>query len=285
MNNQSLTSLIDDIRLGLKDERENLLTLFDIYANEAVFGREWLDEDLRNLPAGSEVLEIGAGMMLLACQLVREGYVVTALEPVGEGFSHFHHLQQYVLEYATAHGFAPAILPCPGEELAQKNHYAFAYSLNVMEHVTDVSAVIERVYAALAPGGEYHFLCPNYAFPYETHFSMPTFGTKALTWRLMKDRVLNSKLEDAMGLWKSLNWITVAKVKCICDKLLIKNIIFSTRIMQTYIGRAFTDVQFQARHGRVIRYMLLVLRRLGMLSLIQWIPARFMPVMDCRIRR
>jgi hypothetical protein len=38
---------------------------------------------------GAAVLEIGAGSLLLNCQLMKEGFAITTLEPLGAGFSDF----------------------------------------------------------------------------------------------------------------------------------------------------------------------------------------------------
>ena len=61
--------------------------------------------------------------------------------------------------------------------------------MNVMEHVEDPALAVDRLTAMLVPGASYRFLCPNYLFPYEPHFNMPTFGSKALTERLMRRRI------------------------------------------------------------------------------------------------
>ena len=43
-----------------------------------------------------------------------------------------------------------------------------------MEHVDDVPLVLRRVMSALRPGAAYRFVCPNYRFPFEPHFDIPT---------------------------------------------------------------------------------------------------------------
>jgi len=42
-------------------------------AGEARFARGWLDEDLRRLPRGASILEVGGGVFLLAALLTRTG--------------------------------------------------------------------------------------------------------------------------------------------------------------------------------------------------------------------
>lgn len=280
----AIDHLIDTVREQVKRDQPQHLALFETYANEARFGREWLEKSLQKLKPGDEILEIGAGMMLLACQLKSEGYAITALEPVAEGFSHFHQLQQLVLGYAGKQGLLPDLLRMTGEELHAKDRFALIYSLNVMEHVQDIRKVLANAHTALTQGGTHRFVCPNYTFPYETHFGIPTFGSKTMTWRIMQRRIRRSTLPDPMGIWESLNWITVLKLKAICRQLsLVPH--FNTRITQTYIQRAFYDPTFQARHPAVIRYTLQIMRRLGLLWIIRQLPAEVLPVIECDVRK
>ena len=172
---------------------------------------------LGGLRPGAKVLEVGAGSLLLSCQLMREGFDVTALEPTGEGFSHFDQMRQMVLDKARSHGCCPTILDLPAERLAAVNCFDYAFSVNVMEHVDDVARVLETVGKSLTVGASYRFTCPNYLFPYEPHFNIPTFFSKQLTERLLGRKIFDSqRVPDPSGTWKSLNWINVVKVgRCV----------------------------------------------------------------------
>src|SRR6185436_18124935 len=121
---------------------------------------------------------------------------------------------EMVLALAARDGVVPKVVRCKAEEFRSDALFKFAFSVNVMEHIEAPDAAIERVSASLAPGGSYRFLCPNYLFPYEPHFNIPTFGSKRLTERLLRRRIhSNTRANDPTGLWKSLNWITVPQVK------------------------------------------------------------------------
>ena len=52
--------------------------------------------------------------------------------------------------------------------------------------------VVARISDVLSAGASYRFLCANYLFPYEPHFNIPTFGSKALTFWLMRARIESS---------------------------------------------------------------------------------------------
>lgn len=164
---------LEVVRTKLRAESPTLLPLFQIYADEARFGRSYIDDDLHPLAQNHCVLEVGAGAMLLSCQLVREGFNVTALEPTGDGFSHFSHMRDLVLSCADQLDCRPSIIELPAEDLSISAHFSFAFSINVMEHVDDIQRAISNVGQSLKPGGKYRFTCPNYLFPYEPHFNIP----------------------------------------------------------------------------------------------------------------
>ena len=286
MNTPSLEALIDGMREHVRKKRPDLLPYFETYSNEARFGRRWLDVDLRKLKPGDEVLEIGAGIFLLACQLKQEGIEITALEPMGSGFDHFNHLQQLVLQYAAAIGITFPILHCTAEELGTKDRYIFAYSINVMEHVNNVKTVLKAVHAALAPQGYYRFSCPNYSFPYEPHFNMPTLFSKNLTRRILKHRIRSSQfVPDAEGMCASLNWISISKVKHIGRKSLAQCPIFDSSILMTYINRTLHDPIFQERRSSGLSTLLKLMNRVGIFALIRYIPPQMLPIMDCTIKK
>ena len=205
-----MDDFLAQVRRQVEAERPHLRSLFDIMAGEARFARAWLDEDLRRLPKAAPVLEVGGGVFLLTCQLAREGFSVTAIEPTGAGFGSFEELGVIVLELAAREGAEPTIARCKAEDFRSDMQYALAFSVNVMEHIEAPDQAFARVSAVLSVGGSYRFLCPNYLFPYEPHFNIPTIGGKALTARLMRRRIEGSpNVDDPAGLWKSLNWITV----------------------------------------------------------------------------
>ena len=155
-----------------------------------------------------------------------------------------------------------------------------------MEHVSDVGLVLERVHAALKHGASYRFICPNYAFPYEPHFNMPTLGNKVLTGWIMRRRIENSlEIQDPDGTWNSLNWISVARVKRVCRKRMGIDVCFDAKIFECYLDRALHDPLFQARRGGLLSKILQVLHTIGVLKLMRIIPLRWLPIMDCTLMK
>jgi SAM-dependent methyltransferase len=260
-----------------------LSDLLSDYVGEARFGASVIDAEIATLPAGSRVLEIGAGSLLLSCLLQAAGYRVSALEPIGSGFSHMDRLRQLVWDFAGQQGCAPELHSIKAEQLDRDREFDYAFSINVMEHVDDVALVLRRVWTALRPGASYRFVCPNYAFPYEPHFGIPTLVSKALTGRVFRRRILASPLvADPHGTWTSLNWISVASVRRIARDVLGVEPEFDRTVLDRYVRRAIADCSFQRRHSPAVRRAFTLLDTVGILKLV---PPGIQPVISCRVER
>ena len=282
----SIEPLLDEVRDIVRRDAPHLERLLEIFAQEARVGREWLAPSLNRLAPGAAILEVGAGLMLLSCQLAKEGFRVAALEPVGEGFSSFSELQKLVLVYAEKRGIAPEVLPIPVEQLDQDSSFDFAYSINVMEHVGNFAVALERVGRAIRPGCEYRFMCANYLFPYEPHFNIPTLFSKSLTEKLFRRRIYaNTRVGDAAGVWKSLNWITVPKVVRAVQNLSGVSVSFDRSMLEAVLLRAVGDREFSERRSRWVRSLAKGAVGLGLHRLGKWIPPFLQPVMDCSMKR
>lgn len=277
---------LDALAERIDRDAPDLRSLFDVYAEEARFGRQFLSDELMRLPHGATVLEVGAGAYLLSCQLVREGFGVTALEPIGDGFSHFHRMQAIVVQLADEMHCLPRIVAFPAEELKERGAFDFAFSINVMEHVRDVGAVISRVADSLRRGASYRFTCPNYAFPYEPHFNMPTLFSKRLTERWMAKRIFNwDKLEDPEGTWSSLNWIDVGQVRRVLRAHPELRFQFDRSALTKALERMVRDPQYAARRPAALRFCIDGLVRTGLHKLASALPPAVLPIIDCRIQK
>jgi hypothetical protein len=107
-----MDGFVAGIRTHLDAHAPELRPLFDTMAAEARFARRWLSEDLARLPVNAALLEVGGGVFLLSCQLAAEGFAITAIGPIGEGFGEFRQLGDIVLELAAV---KPTIVPCKAE--------------------------------------------------------------------------------------------------------------------------------------------------------------------------
>lgn len=282
----AIDAWLDDAQRYLRNSAPDLAAIVDDYVGEARFGAAAIAGDLAAVGVGAGILEVGAGAGLLSTALQAAGYTVTALEPVGQGFSHMARLRSLVEAHARTLGVQPTALAVPAEHLGATQAYDLAFSINVMEHVGDVAAVLRRVYAALRPGASYRFVCPNYHFPYEPHFGLPTLGSKALTWRVFRRRILASQaVVDPAGSWASLNWISVAQVRAICRRDLRVTPAFDRAITARFLQRAFGDASFQRRHGVTLRAAARLIERGGLTRLATLVPPGLQPAMSCLITR
>lgn len=281
-----MESWLADVRNHVLESAPGMLPILGVYEGEARFGRRYIATDLNGLTKGATVLEVGAGSLLLSCQLVREGFKVVALEPVGEGFSHFQRLRELILEKAEALGCVPQLLDQCAEELSIKDCFDYAFSINVMEHVGDVKTVIANIGASLRPAASYRFTCPNYLFPYEPHFNIPTFFSKKITEKIFKNKISSGNgLPDPKGTWKSLNWITVLKVGKIVNRLPELKITFNRFFLVSTLARIGSDKEFALRRSIAVRVFILVLIKLRMHHLAGFIPVAVQPVIDCALTR
>jgi SAM-dependent methyltransferase len=194
-------------------------------------------------------------------------------------------LRAMVLDASAEKGVVPERLSIPAETLTLESTFEYAFSINVMEHVDNVALVIARVLAALRPGGAYRFVCPNYLFPYEPHFDMPTLFSKTLTERVFGHRIRTSKLVVyPLGTWRGLNWISVPSIRRACDELEVVPT-FDRGLLVKYVDRALKDSVFQQRRHRLLRAAVHVADRCHLVGALGWIPASAQPALSCRIER
>lgn len=285
IGSESFEDFLSELRTEISSgQLSGSIGLFDVFAQEARVARSWLATSLNGLPPGSEVLEVGAGLMLLACQLRREGFAVTALEPIGPGFDVFSGLQRMVLGYAKERGCAPELISLPVESLTASRVFSFAYSVNVMEHVADVPTALARVVSSLKPGGRYRFTCPNYLFPYEPHFNIPTFFSKRLTALAFRRKIWNStKVPDPEATWNSLNWITVPEVRRALAKMEHVRFWFDGSLLESTLARVANDPVFAARRSPWVRKLISSAVRFGLHRAARFVPSTLQPIIDCHV--
>ena len=289
MNSKSPPAIEDwlcDIRQYASDIDPACLPLLDGYIGEARFGRAYIAAQLLDVPLNGYLLEIGAGSLLLSCQLVREGYMVTALEPVSDGFSHFNQIKKLVCARAAELGCLPELIEAKAETLNLHERFDLAFSINVMEHVGDVEAVVTRVVNALKFGALYRFTCPNYLFPYEPHFNIPTLFSKKFTENVFSRYIFrNENIPDSAGLWRSLNWITVPQLSDIAKRIPQTSMSFNKKLIVSTLERVVHDSDFSSRRAPWISSAIKLLVRSGAHRLFGLVPAVAQPIIDCSIRR
>jgi SAM-dependent methyltransferase len=281
-----IAGFIAGARASIVARHPGLRELFETYANEAEFGLSIIEEDVGNLPEGSAILEIGAGILLLSGYLASRGFRVCALEPIEAGFSHFRELQDAVRRHYESLRLSLAVVVSTIEDYADEERFDYAFSINVFEHIHDVERGLSSAYGALKTGGTLRVYCPNYRFPYEPHFNIPTLGSKRLTEALFNSSIMGSaQVLDPRKTWEGLNWINVARVKRVFRARFGVMPAFNRLATYGIVARTLSDRRFNERRSPWISVVLRAIDRLGLMRLFMFFPVGFAPVMDFRVRR
>ena len=65
----------------------------------------------------------------------------------------------------------------------------------------------------LKENGKCVILCPNYSFPYESHFGVPVIFSKSLTFNIFQRYIKKFEQDNSSnGLWSSLNFVKLKQV-------------------------------------------------------------------------
>ena len=264
------------------DLENDLIIPWNTYLSEAKWGWYLLSSEVDQLKEDSKVLEIGAGPQMLSAQVASTGVELTSIEPASQGFSTMESLGEIVRNFSSNEQISYEFFNTTGENFFRKNEFDYAFSINVMEHVNEIDVVLTNVLNSLKPDGRYHFVCPNYSFPYEPHFNSITFVNKRLTDALFRKRLVRkSKHHDPTGLWNSLNWINHRSVVNWAKTQVDSELMFSRRALKLYVARAVEDTTFQARHP-LLSKLTRVLKPVVFAGL-AITPIRFLPILDVTI--
>jgi len=261
-------------------ERPELISLFFTYQNEAIAARKLLDSSLKELNSGARILEVGGGILALAVQLASEGFTVTTVEPVGEGFACISFIMDVFMEIAKDENLVFNVIQSPIEDCEFDHKFDYIFSINVMEHLKNPYPVLLQMVSTLENGGKYRFFCPNYDFPYEPHFGKWLFLRKNKAFYLQGGRAKSNSmpLEETLGLHRSLNYITLNKISKYCELKRIK-IIPRRKAFYGLLERAIYDEGLSARHG-VLTSIVKLIYFFKFHHLAKIVPVRYQPVMD-----
>ncbi len=277
MNNKIETSIF------LKKLRSLKIKNSDIWINEALFGFDHIKEYCKKLEGNNKVLEIGSGSGILL-NLLSENFkdiIFEGIEPFGEGFSSLNYLNSLSRENGVS------IINIGYEELSSDNKYDLIFCINVFEHLYDWRNFLEKISFLLNENGKLIVLCPNYGFPYESHFRIPVIFNKKITYYIFKKliRVFENK-NDCVGLWDSLNFVKKREImNHLKDSKYSKNlkIIDHLLILDFMVNRIINDREFRKRQ-RLIGTIAIALKRLGLLNIFKIFP-NFIPYMKLELSR
>ena len=265
-------------------ERPELIDLFLTYQNEAIAARKFLENSLIELDSGAEVLEVGGGILALAIQLASEGFKVTSVEPVGEGFTDIAYIMKIFAEIGKDENLKFNLVESPIEDCRFNHKFEFIFSINVMEHLKDPYLVLIKIVDFLASKGKYRFFCPNYDFPYEPHYSKWIFRRMNNAYFLSESRAATSKLDyqSNPGLHRSLNYLTVKKLRGAFKDLIDMEIRFNKIAFYDLARREMNDSVLANRHKKLV-ILVLAIDLVGLLPLLKMFPCEYSPIIDAEI--
>jgi 2-polyprenyl-3-methyl-5-hydroxy-6-metoxy-1,4-benzoquinol methylase len=233
------------------------------YAAECRYG---LGMITKRLPSGGRILEVGAGSGMLSAYLRLLGHDITALEPSAAEFGFFAEIQAAVSDALETD---VPFLRIRAEELSAARHgtFQFIFSVNVLEHIPDLTGAMRGMASVLAPGGRMWHTCPNYLVPYEPHFGLPLIPLFPRTTSLLLPRRIAGS-----DVWRSLNFVTYFGLKhlALANDL---NPTFQAGTMAEAFRRLDSDSDYGARQSGFVSRIYRVLKTIGGISAIEAFPA------------
>jgi SAM-dependent methyltransferase len=269
----------------IKLEKPELIDLFFTYQNEAVAARRYLESSLIGLKPGAEILEVGGGVLALAIQLASEGFKVTTVEPIGEGFAEISFIMNIFTEIATKEDLIFNLIKLPIEDCKFDQEFDFIFSINVMEHLKDPYSVINKLRKDLKLAGKYRFFCPNYDFPYEPHFQKWMYRRKNQAFYLPPSRAKSKRIgvSDWQGVYGSLNFITFKKLLSFFSQSNIRYEV-NTNALREIALRSQLDKELQNRH-KLLSIVIKFLFKSRLIRIINLLPSSNWPIIDLQIFR
>lgn len=249
-----------------------------IWLNEASFGFQHIKPYCESLDVNSNILEIGCGSGILLAMLSStfKQSSFEGIEPFGDGFSSLTRLNNLIQEEGvniTNIGF---------ETFSPKKKYDLIYCVNVFEHVDSWRDFILTVCSWLKPDAKLVILCPNYGFPYESHFKIPIFFSKKITGTVFRNYIGNfEEKHDYIGLWNSLNFVKKKSVVNFVDMQPSISVRDDLSIVEQMVDRIVEDKEFRKRQ-KVIGTIAQGLNKTGAIKMLMLFP-NFLPYMKLEI--
>ncbi len=218
------------------------------YIDEAVFFFSAIQDYLRVHKPGT-VLEVGSGIGLLSLLMSTEGPAVISLEPESAGFGSMVEFRELIVKAWKGPTGVCEFSESKLEDLSvSRGSFDLVVAINVIEHVPAYEILIEEMVERASEIGSVWVVCPNYAFPFEQHLSIPILVNKRITWLLMRGFIRNSLVEgEVEDFWADLSWPTHTGIKKMMSQREYRYS-FSRALFRAYVER-LTEPRFVARKG------------------------------------
>ena len=237
---------ISEFRAELSSQEREWSDL-DMYLAEARFGFCQLIQYLNALEPGARILEVGSGPGLLLRLLSRHYPELSfeGVEPLGDGFGIFsnsleHARQELDISYCNYQKLPP-----------ERSGYALIFSVNVFEHLEDWRHALDFLSRRTHPRGLMVTMCPNYGFPFESHFGIPILLNKKITYFFFQSYI--KKFEESKsvhGLWKSLNFVSLRNLEAEAKNLGLR-VVIKSEVLSDLIARLDRDANFKSRQSKM----------------------------------
>lgn len=259
--------------------------LLSMYVNEAMHFSPVILRDVEKLPKSSLIKEVGSGIGMLSILVADRDFRVISFEPESAGFSIMKKIRSAVtsswlgtgnsrVEWIDDHYSAPTT----SADLAD-----FIFAVNVVEHVPLWRELISNIIESEKPDSRLRLIFPNYIYPYEPHFQIPTLFNKRVTRRVMRTRIVKSNIANPDAFWDDLSWPTGGQVKNLSREMGYE-CAFSQRAFLSYLERFQNDESFRERKGKLFTFIIkLVFPLINHLA--NRMPGRYLPVIDVTIYR
>jgi len=235
-----------------------------------------------SLERSSHLLEVGGGIGVLSLLLASTGKKVVCVEPESAGFGTHKKMREVLL--SAWKGELPDVTYLDGrlEDFPDLDRdFDSAVAIMVLEHVPNYPRLMGHVADHLRPGAIAHFICPNYAFPYEPHFNIPTAFSKKLTEFFIGSHLGGTYrgIEDSRNFWDDLSWPTYRAVRKFLEGLGLSHS-FGREASLAYVARLDSQ-EFLARKGPLFRATGPFLRILKLFM--KGLPPPLLPIIDISV--
>ena len=180
---------------------------------------------------------------------------------------------------------------CSIAEFKPNKKYDLIFLNNVIEHLNDWKKDIDHLNGLLSSTGRIILLFPNYNFPLEPHFMIPTFINKNLTYHIFKKKI--NRFEDKnqkVGLWKSLNFIKPQDIKGFYRKKSYDVSFDKEHFSRLVIRTIKVNRNKSSQHGNnILRNLLVIIGQifinLRIVFLFKYLPLRLHPFVKLTVKR
>lgn len=186
-----------------------------------------------------KILELGcgSGILLSKLKISFNNFKFDGIEPYLKAFKNLKKIKKDV-----------NIIECSYENFITSKKYTLIYSVNVFEHLDNWKHFLKWAAKALEKKGKVIILCPNYAFPYESHFKLPIIYNKKITYTLFKNKIRDfEKQNNCYGLWDSLNFVKKHEVINEIKKNNNFKLNDNLEIIDIIFDRFKNDLEFRSR--------------------------------------